>query len=235
MTSAELETWAAENTYWERAADTRWGRYITEIESRTLLAAASSFSQPGVALEIGCEGGRWSRMLSDRGWRVIATDIDAETLSVCQQRNPSIRCVLTDPEDDYFPADEASVDLLLTVEVSPIVNQPWYAAEVARVLKPGGKLVATTHNRMSWRGAAVNIKSAIRKREQFYGTKFSSFQASLFRYGLIVDQAEGCCWAPLGRESDSKLVSVAVALERGLRLNRLTSLSPWIVFSATKR
>jgi hypothetical protein len=66
-----------QDTYWESIAQTRWGSYITEIEKRAILKSNNLSKKPSNALEIGCEGGRWSKLLSDLGWNMTCTDINS--------------------------------------------------------------------------------------------------------------------------------------------------------------
>ena len=70
------------STPWEVVATTRWGRYTTEVVESAVRAGAEIARTPGAALEVGCEGGRWSRLLSNMGWSLTCTDIDAEVLAV---------------------------------------------------------------------------------------------------------------------------------------------------------
>jgi len=109
-----------EITYWENVARTRWGSYITEIEKRVILKASNLAGSPTTALEIGCEGGRWSRLLAELGWNMICTDIDPNALEVCQRRIPSAKCILVDPNDSKIPYETRSVKLLLCIEVLPV-------------------------------------------------------------------------------------------------------------------
>jgi hypothetical protein len=44
------------------------GRYLTEVERRALVQASELASPPGIALEVGCDGGRWSILLRQLGW-----------------------------------------------------------------------------------------------------------------------------------------------------------------------
>ena len=222
-------------TFWENTAETRWGNYITRIERQALLAAHSAFAQPGNGLEIGCEGGRWTRMLSDLGWQMTATDIDPQALQLCQERNPAVHCVLVQPDDQELPAATASVDLLLRLEVPPLDTCAWFHSEAARVLKRGGKLVGTLNNLLSWRGAAVSLKSKLLHRRHFYSVTFPAFQKTLAEHGFSIDTADGCCWPPFGRQSNSRLVPAAIALERAFGLRRLPSISPWVVYIATRQ
>ena len=45
-------------TRWERAATSRWGRYLTAAERRMLDRACDAAGHPGIALEVGADGGR---------------------------------------------------------------------------------------------------------------------------------------------------------------------------------
>src|SRR5262245_54064470 len=80
--SAEAGAYAAPSmTHWDRVAEeTTWGRYVADIEKRVILQAESVAEKPGAALDIGCGGGRWTKMLSERGWRMTSTEINAEAL-----------------------------------------------------------------------------------------------------------------------------------------------------------
>src|ERR1022692_4349453 len=81
-------------TYWEEAATTRWGRYLSQIEERGIRQAAFLAGKPNQALEIGCDGGRWSRLLADVGWQMTCIDVNPKTLAACQQKVPAAKCVL---------------------------------------------------------------------------------------------------------------------------------------------
>ena len=70
-------------TKWERVATTRWGAYVSDVEKRAILRGHHLAGTPRTALEIGCEGGRWSKMLNDLGWQMICADINSEALAVC--------------------------------------------------------------------------------------------------------------------------------------------------------
>lgn len=157
----------AETTFWENMATRRWGRYLTSVENQAIQTALRRFTEPGDAVEIGCEGGRWSRMLADHGWRVVCTDVCPDALATCQQRIPDAECYLVDPHDQKFPVASESCDLLLAIEV-PINGEPWFAPEVSRVLRPGGVAVCTFQNRDSYRGRLVNLRSHFRRRPVHY-------------------------------------------------------------------
>jgi SAM-dependent methyltransferase len=221
-------------SFWEQTAETRWGRYMTSIERHALQLALSRYAEPGLALEVGCEGGRWTRLLCDLGWKMLATDIDPHTLELCHQRNPSVRCMLVREQDDKFPVGPGAIDLLVTIQV-PVVDCPWFSREASRALATGGAVVGTFNNLLSWRGVMSNLKSAITGRPCYYPKSYSAFRKSMLEQGFSIDYERGYCWGPFGRHSNSKLIPLAANLERSLQAHRMTHVSPWVVFVATRR
>ena len=172
-------------------------------------------------------------MLADLGWHVTGLDVDPVMVQLCQRRNPTVECVLVGADDCKFPIESSSIDLLACIEVA-VVDYPWFASEAARVLKPGGKLVGVALNSGSWRGVAANVKSTITGSQWYYFQTYTAFQRALLKQGFRIDTARGCCWWPFGRQSNSRFVPLAVEIERALGLEKLTRISPWVVYIATR-
>ena len=220
-----IQSNSEQHTFWEGMAQSRWGKYLSDVEMAALRDALSRFDAPADALEIGCEGGRWSRMLADAGWSTTCTDIDPDALAVCQQRIPAARCLLSAPEDQRLPVDDESADLLLSIEV-PISEEPWFAEEVARVLRPGGVAVCTFHNRRSYRGRLVNLRWLLGGGEVHYQADYTTCRRRLTEAGFAVCRETGFAWLPFSRGSDSPLVPLCTRLERQIWLRRLVHHSP---------
>jgi SAM-dependent methyltransferase len=191
-------------------------------------------SPPMEALEIGCEGGRWSSLLAGLGWSITCTDVDAEVLARCAARLPEARCVVVEPGDRTLPLADASVSLVLCIEVQPVIQSDWFPREVVRVLRPGGELVGVTWNRLSARGMATDLMSRVRGRggHGYYGQTYRPWRRRMEAAGLQFISERGMCWFPFGRASDSRLVPAAAWIEDRGRLWKLPSLSPWILFTA---
>jgi ubiquinone/menaquinone biosynthesis C-methylase UbiE len=230
-------------TYWESVAESRWGAYVTDRE-RTHLLDALGRLEPGVSLEVGCEGGRWSRLVSERGWQVICTDVDEASLERCRARVPSAECILVRPNDRTLPVGDASVRLVLIYEVAPVMDSDWILADAARVLESGGLLVCSTWNPRSARGAAYRLLARVSTRENngvrrfqdyYRGPPHGRFRKQLESQGFHVVRERGLCWFPFGRSSDSRLVGPATTLESALGLSRLPTLSPWVLTIAERR
>jgi SAM-dependent methyltransferase len=221
-------------TYWERIAQTRWGRYIAAQESRTIHQAADLAQGPARALDIGCDGGRWAQVLVRQGWSVTCTDVREEALQLCSERVPGARCLRVEPDAAVLPVGDSSVSLVVCLEVTEVVQSAWFPGDAGRVLTPGGMLVVNTWNRVSARGAAVAAASRIRGRgpHPYYRLSYAHWRRRLRAAGFDLRSEQGMCWFPFGRASDSPLVPAAARLERGLGLHRLPAVSPWILVAA---
>jgi SAM-dependent methyltransferase len=224
-------------TVWEVvAARTRWGRYITEVVEEFVVTAARMAGRPGSAFEIGCEGGRWSRLLARLGWSMTCTDIDPEALSVCRHRVPGANCILVSPSDTSLRSATGAVNLLVCVEVFPVMESEWFPHEANRVLADDGVLVGVVQNRFSLRGLFVHVKQSVQSSEKrFYNLSYSQWRRRMADAGFDISLERGYCWFPFTRESDSILAPFFVKIERWLGLGALTAFSPWIVFVARKR
>jgi SAM-dependent methyltransferase len=222
-------------TLWETVAATRWGHYTTEVVQDLVSAACALAGPPGAALEVGCEGGRWTRMLARKGWSMTCTDVDATSLAICQDRIPGANCILVSPDATRLPCENGSVRMLLCLEVFSVMDSDWFASEASRVLDDQGVLVGVTLNRRSARGAFVRLKEYLRRESRFYNASYPEWRRRMGDGGFDIVLERGYCWFPFRRASNSLLVPGCVWLERRLGLSRLPSLSPWVAFVARKR
>ena len=235
----ETVTPTNELTYWERVnLTTRWGRYLTEIESRTVLLASKAAGGPGTVLEIGTDGGRWATLFTNQGWKVICTDISPNTLDLCKRRLAQATCILVKPTDTSLPCATNTINLVLCIEVDAVISSEWFIEEASRVLTAGGILVATINNKSSLRAAfheAFRPGEANRRKEQgLYQVSYRDCRRSLLERGFKLIYEEGCCWLPFARDSKSSLIPFLTGFEKYSGLRRLTRLSPWVVFAAQK-
>lgn len=228
-------------TFWETVAeDMRWGQYLTAIEQDALVTAHALAGEPGTVLEIGCEGGRWSQMLSQIGWKNICTDVDPILLATCQRRIPTAQCVLVQPHETTLPCETATLDLLLCVEVPPVMEGEWISSEAQRTLRAGGLFVGVFYNRHSWRAMVVRARQTLKARmvgdtsPTMYNRPYTQWKKTLQHHSFTVVYERGCCWFPFSRRSNSSFIPACVLMEQRFGLQTLTRLSPWIVFIAQK-
>ena len=229
-----LDVPPAPATKWDTVATTRWGRYTTDVVEDVIAAACELAGVPGAALEVGCEGGRWSRLLANGGWEMTCTDIDQDALSICQRRVPGAHCIFVSPDATTLPCESSAMRLVLCLEVFPLIESDWFAHEAGRVLQDNGVLVGVTLNRTSLRGMFVRAKERLRGESNFYNVSYAQWRRGMRQAGFEVALERGYCWFPFSRASNSVFVPFFVRLERWLGLDRIPSFSPWVAFVARK-
>jgi SAM-dependent methyltransferase len=225
-----------ELTYWEESATRRWGRYLTDREAGMIEAAISDFG-PGVALEVGCDGGRWCQLLDRRGWTVVGCDVNPAAIDLCRRRlltGTFIECL---PADRTLPVEDAQAQLLLVLEVAEVAQAEWFPAEAARVLAPGGRLVFAIQNGHSLRGLAYHVLRRFGERRRyrnFYADSYAAFRGRLAAHGLRMIQAEGFAWFPFQRQSNSRLIPATVGFEKMSGLRKVVRFSPFVAGIAVR-
>jgi len=112
----------------------------------------AQFSPSDVVLDLGCGPGRHLVALADRIGRGVGVDLSPEMVAVARRRaaHPALRFRVDDAERlDTVP--RASVDTVISVGVLEHLLRPGRALrQVARVLRPGGRVVVLTLNGTCW-------------------------------------------------------------------------------------
>ena len=159
---ADVAVQTPEITALERQAEeTTWGRYLANVEKSGILRGEALAEGRGKAIDIGCGGGRWSKLLADRGWEITSTDIDRHSLAVCQLNVPNTTCVLSESSDQSIPAATGSLQVVLCMEVPQVVEAEWLPHELHRVLSDRGIVVGVQFNLHSWRSAVWHLEASI--------------------------------------------------------------------------
>lgn len=224
-----------DKTYWEKVSNTRWGAYTTDIARSTILRGHNLLGGPATALEIGCEGGRWSRLLTDLGWNMVCTDVNEKVLKICQKRIPTANCILVNPDSTKIPCESNSLSLILCIEVAPVIQSDWFINEAFRTLKNNGLIVGVFWNLLSFRGLFVHLKDSISSRSEWYNITYRFWKKDLLNKDFSILYEEGYCWFPFPRDSNSVFVPFFTQLEKRMRLHKLSTFSPWIAFIAQKK
>jgi SAM-dependent methyltransferase len=106
----------------------------------------------GRALDVGCGLGSEAAHLHGLGWRVVGLDLSAVALVTATAQNPGPAYVRADLLQS--PLRSSSIDVCLDrgcFQYLAAQDRAGYAAELSRVLRPGGKLLL----RASLRAAGV--------------------------------------------------------------------------------
>ena len=129
---------AAEN-YWYRRHEAAY-RWL-----------AGALPVPGaMVVEAGCGEGYGGQVLADAGAALVAgLDLDLATLRHAAVAYPGVPVAAANLV--ALPLADAAVDLVVSSQVvEHLWDQDRFVAECARVLRPGGRLVVTTPNRLTF-------------------------------------------------------------------------------------
>ncbi len=135
----------AARTY-DRWFDREWGRYSSRVEQRALRRAVGSAAGLSV-VDVGGGAGRFTEILDHQADMVIGLDRDLAMLTIARAR---LAAPLVTGDALALPFRNTSFDLAVAITVLEFVADPAAAvAELARVTRPGGRLVV----------GALNIRS----------------------------------------------------------------------------
>lgn len=113
------------------------------------LAAAEWLRGAGRVLEAGVGEGYGAALLSGTGAQVAAVDYDATTAAHVAAAYPKIHMVRGNVV--ALPFGDAEFDAVVSMQViEHLWDQAAHIAECARVLRPGGRLVLSTPNRLTF-------------------------------------------------------------------------------------
>jgi SAM-dependent methyltransferase len=130
MWSMPLSVFDDAATHYDAARPSYPAALFDELEART-------GPLPGqLVLDWGAGTGIASRQLAQRGAAVVSLDIGEQMLRRAVARSPGSACVLAD--GNHMPVRAARADLTTFAQSWHWFDQGLAAAEVARVLKPGG-------------------------------------------------------------------------------------------------
>ncbi|HUY51879.1 MAG TPA: class I SAM-dependent methyltransferase [Streptosporangiaceae bacterium] len=134
-------TGAAPAVRYDAWFDSHWGRYAWRIETAAVLAALGPLPGRRIA-DIGCGTGRLLGSLTRRGASVVGIDADPAMLALAATRGPVARA-----DAHRLPLAGASMDATVTVATLEFTADPAQVlAEMARITRPGGRLVAAVLN-----------------------------------------------------------------------------------------
>lgn len=103
--------------------------------------------EPGKLLEIGCGAGAMLQSVNDLGWESVGIDFDRAAVAAARAKGLDVRD--GDLSAQEFP--DASFDVVMMNHVIEHLPDPSEAlAEIARILRPGGRLIGITPNAESW-------------------------------------------------------------------------------------
>ena len=126
----------AEENYWFRRHEVVYRRLVDRCADRDVL-------------EAGCGEGYGADLIADVARSVVGLDYDELTVAHVRARYP--RVDIRHGNLAALPLPDASVDVVVNFQViEHLWDQPQFVAECARVLRPGGALLMSTPNRITF-------------------------------------------------------------------------------------
>ncbi|MER7116967.1 class I SAM-dependent methyltransferase [Saccharomonospora azurea] len=111
--------------------------------------ALAPFCRDAVVLEAGCGEGYGAALLAEHARSVLALDYDEPTTAHVARRYPELGVVRGNLAT--LPVATGSVDVVANLQViEHLWDQSGFLAECHRVLRPGGRLLVTTPNRLTF-------------------------------------------------------------------------------------
>jgi ubiquinone/menaquinone biosynthesis C-methylase UbiE len=108
----------------------------------------SGLQPPARIADLGCGSGAFTSLLARAGYDCVGLDISPKLIALGRRKFPAIE--FTEGDIEHLPFPDASFDgVMLSGVVHHFPDPSRCAAEVFRVLRPGGRFVAFDPNRMN--------------------------------------------------------------------------------------
>ncbi len=171
---------------YEEWRSSRLGQITDALEERLLLTVLGPVRGLAV-LDVGCGDGVLASALARRGAQVTGLDMDPQMLAAAERRarSESIELQLVEGRVEALPFPSETFDRVVAVAVLCFVRDTDQAtSEIARVLKPGGRLVIGELGR--W-----NSWAALRRVKGWFGA--APWKAARFRSARELRSLVECC------------------------------------------
>ena len=140
--------WREHEGYWIDRYPPEHAVYAAAVYGRRNEAILDEAGEnPGTILDLGCGLGDLARALGDAGASVVAADVSIENATRSRENlgRAGIPAVVVQGEGEHLPFGDGAFDLVALADVIEHVDSVRATLrEVARVLRPGGRLICVT-------------------------------------------------------------------------------------------
>jgi ubiquinone/menaquinone biosynthesis C-methylase UbiE len=109
-----MEEFLSEEAHLEKAAKTRMGKYLTQVETDFIFNSIAP-SQMHTIMDVGAEAGRFSLLATDTNATVIGIDIDSHGLKRLKLKTKRVNVIQTGARK--IPLKDETFDAIFMIEV----------------------------------------------------------------------------------------------------------------------
>ncbi|MCH8862800.1 MAG: methyltransferase domain-containing protein [Proteobacteria bacterium] len=136
-------------------------------------AEAAAIATGLTVLDVGCNVGYGSDILANSAAQVTGVDVSARAIAVATERYRRGGLAFREVDGITLPFDDASFDVVTSFQViEHLQDVSRYLQEIARVVKPGGKVLFTTPNR------DIRLDPGMKPWNKFHVTEFDASSLS---------------------------------------------------------
>ena len=178
----------SEETHWEKAAKTRMGKYLAQVETDFIFNSLSS-SHIRDIMDLGAETGRFSSLELETNARTMSIDIDSYGLKRLKLKVKHVNVIQADARK--IPVKNEVFDAIVMIEVLDYISDIEAALrECRRTLKLHASFVISFGNKSS-------LKASLRKMlGKSYRHSYGVVMRVLSQTAFTVKQKMGYSWLP---------------------------------------
>jgi len=214
-------------THWEYAAQTRMGKYLTDLETEFISKSIDLYRHNLTVMDVGAEAGRFSLFAANTKAYVVSVDLDSYALKRLHLKNRGVNVIRADAR--HLPLKDAVFDVVFMVEVLDYIPELDQAlGDCKRTLKPDCSCVLSFGNKSSLKAKLKSMQG------KSYRHSYEEVVKCLSQTGFAVKSKLGYSWLPFGRTSKSSLIGFLAGVEKIFGLRRIVRYSPWVIIHVTK-
>jgi|PlaIllAssembly_1097288.scaffolds.fasta_scaffold35123_2 ubiquinone/menaquinone biosynthesis C-methylase UbiE len=213
-------------TFWEIAARTKMGAYLTRMETSFFLDSIA-FSPRDLVCDIGAGAGKFSLIAAQKDANVVALDIDLHGLRRLKAKDNRISVIVADAK--AIPLKDNIASAAFTFEVVD------YIPELKKVLFECKRILKSQHPLVFSFGNLSSLKSKVRQlRGKRYMHSYGEAISDLQEYAFKIEKKQGFNWLPFNRTSNNPLIPIMARAEGFFGVRKLARWSPWVLVKAVK-
>ena len=227
-------------THTDEAAISGWSHLGLRRRVAVFSRMLSSLGLPASprALDLGCGGGTYVRLLAGLGHRTVGLDYSVPSLERARAADPGPKGRYVAGEAYGLPFRDGTFDLVVSIGVLQALAQPERVLdEIARVLRPGGALVIEALNRKALVARGRRLAETVRRQPpRVLAWDPAEVGAWLDRHGLDLVERDGIYLPPRGLPALDRLLGGdrgGVAFDRHPRMAALAAHG--FLFAARRR